>query len=147
MNGTPFHILLVEDNPADVRLIEESLKENKLLVRLSTVGDGETAIDFLGRQGKHANAVRPDLILLDLNLPRKDGRAVLAEIKADDRFKAIPVVVLTSSSHEEDVAISYGLHANCYVRKPIDINEFIKIVQHIDAFWFSVVKLPPKNGQ
>lgn len=141
----PIEILLVEDNPADVRLTQEALKEEKLYNHLHVVNDGVEAIAFLRKQGKYANAVRPDLILLDLNLPKKDGREVLKEIKNDDEFKTIPVVVLTVSKAEEDILKSYNLHANCYISKPIDLNQFSKVVKSIQDFWLTIVKLPPKN--
>jgi CheY-like chemotaxis protein len=138
----PFEILLVEDNPGDVRLTRETLKEGKIHTHLSVAGDGEEALAFLRRQGPHEAAVRPDLILLDLNLPRKSGREVLAEIKADEHLRRIPVVVLTSSQAERDIAESYDLCANCYVTKPVDLDQFIKVVRSIEDFWLTVVKLP-----
>ena len=140
----PIEILLVEDNPADVRLTVEALKEEKIYNNLHVVTDGVEAIAFLRREGKYAKAVRPDLILLDLNLPRKDGREVLKEIKSDDNLKAIPVVVLTISKSEEDIIKSYNLHANCYITKPVDLNQFIKVIRSVQEFWLSIVKLPPK---
>jgi len=143
--GQPIEILLVEDNPGDVRLTQEALKENKVLNNLHVVEDGVEAMAFLHRDGKYADAVRPDLILLDLNLPRKDGREVLAEIKTDDNLKRIPVVVLTISGAEEDILKSYNLHANCYITKPVDLDQFIKVVKSIEDFWLTIVKLPP-NG-
>jgi CheY-like chemotaxis protein len=139
----PVEILLVEDNEADVRLTREALKENKVANILHVVSDGEEAIAFLRQKGKYADAPRPDLILLDLNLPKKDGREVLAEIKVDDDLKRIPVVVLTISKAEEDILKSYNLHANCYITKPIDLNQFMKVVQSIEDFWLALVKLPP----
>lgn len=144
-SGRPIEILLVEDNPADVRLTQEALKDGKLLNTLSVVGDGVEAIAFLRRQGKYADAPRPDLILLDLNLPKKDGREVLAEIKTDETLKSIPVVVLTVSKAEEDILKTYKLHANCYITKPVDLDQFISVTQSIEDFWFSIVKLPPKG--
>lgn len=135
-------ILLVEDNPGDVRLVSESLKEYKICNRLSMVRDGEEAMQFLRRKGQFADAPRPDLILLDLNLPKKDGREVLAEIKADPELRRIPVVVLTSSRDEEDVLRSYDVNANCYVTKPVDLDQFVRVVQSIENFWFSMVRLP-----
>ncbi|MDD5560245.1 response regulator [Candidatus Methylomirabilis sp.] len=144
-NGRQIEILLVEDNPADVRLTQEALKDGKLLNSLSIVGDGVEAIAFLRRQGKYADAPRPDLILLDLNLPKKDGREVLAEIKTDETLKSIPVVVLTVSKAEEDILKTYKLHANCYITKPVDLDQFISVTQSIEDFWFSIVKLPPKG--
>ena len=139
----PVEILLVEDNPGDVRLTREALKEGKVYNNLHWAKDGVEALEFLRREGKHARAPRPDIILLDLNLPRKDGREVLLEIKNDDRFRQIPVVVLTTSKAEEDVWRSYQLHANCYVTKPVDLEKFIQVVQSIDRFWLTVVTLPP----
>jgi CheY-like chemotaxis protein len=135
-------ILLVEDNPGDVRLTTEVLKDTKLCNNIHVVVDGEEATDFLRRRGKYAAAVRPDLILLDLNLPRKDGREVLEEIKGDDSLKQIPVVVLTTSNAEQDILKSYALHANCYINKPVDLEQFAKVVASIEEFWFSIVKLP-----
>jgi chemotaxis family two-component system response regulator Rcp1 len=135
-------VLLVEDNPGDARLALEALRQAKVRNRLFHVEDGEEALDFLRRRGAHANAVRPDLILLDLNLPKKDGREVLAEIKKDDDLKRIPVVVLTISKEEEDVLRSYNLHANCYITKPIDFEQFMKVVRSIEDFWMTVVRLP-----
>ena len=141
----PIEILLVEDNPGDVDLTREALEGGKLRNILHVVSDGEEAMAFLRKEGKHANAPRPGLVLLDLNLPKKNGREVLAEIKADDYLKRIPVVVLTTSQAEEDIAKSYNLHANCYVTKPIELGHFIKVVQAIEEFWLTIVELP-KNG-
>jgi len=141
MNGAA-EILLVEDNPGDVRLTREALKEGKILNHVSVVGDGVEALAFLRREDKYANAVRPDLILLDLNLPKKDGREVLAEIKADVGLKKIPVVILTTSAAEQDILKTYDLHANCYITKPVDLEQFIKIVQLIEDFWFTIARLP-----
>lgn len=141
----PIEILLVEDNPADVRLTQEALKEEKLHINLNMVNDGVEALAFLRREGTHAKAVRPDLILLDLNLPRKDGHEVLKEIKNDSSLKSIPVVVLTISEAEKDIMISYDLHANCYIVKPLDLNQFSKVVKSIEDFWLTNVKLPPKK--
>ena len=141
--GTPVEILLVEDNPGDVRLIQEAIKENKMLNNLSIVWDGVEAMAFLRREDGYADAVRPDLILLDLNLPRKDGREVLAEIKQDPELKRIPVVVLTTSAAEQDIVNSYNLQANCYITKPVDLDQFIVIVKTIEDFWLTIVKLPP----
>ena len=140
--GKPVEILLIEDSPGDVRLCIEALKEAKVLNRLTVAADGVEAMAALRRQGRHADTARPDLILLDLNLPRKDGREVLAEIKADAGLKRIPVVVLTMSQAEEDVVRAYDLHANCYITKPVDFRQFIKVVQSIEDFWLTVVKLP-----
>ena len=141
----PIEILLVEDNPGDVDLTREALEGGKLRNNLHVVSDGEEAMAFLRKEGKHAGAPRPGLVLLDLNLPKKNGREVLAEIKADDHLKRIPVVVLTTSQAEEDIFKSYNLHANCYITKPIDLNQFIKVVQSIEEFWFTIVELP-RNG-
>jgi two-component system response regulator len=141
----PVEVLLVEDSPADVRLTQEALKEEKLFIRLNVVPDGVEAMAYLRREGKYANAARPDLILLDLNLPKKDGREVLKEIKSDQKLKVIPVVVLTISRTEEDVARSYDLHANCFITKPIDLNQFSRVVKTIQEFWLTIVKLPPKE--
>jgi CheY-like chemotaxis protein len=137
-------ILVVEDNPGDARLIREILNENKLYSSLYIVNDGVEAMSFLHNEGKFSIAPKPDLIILDLNLPRKDGREVLAEIKADDELKHMPIVIMTISQAEEDILKTYKLHANCYITKPIDLNEFIKVIKSIEDFWFSVVKLPPK---
>jgi CheY-like chemotaxis protein len=134
--------LLVEDNPGDVRLTREALKEGKILNDLSVVGDGVEALAFLRREGRYAEAERPDLILLDLNLPKKDGREVLEEIKSDGDLKKIPVVVLTTSAAERDILNAYDLHANCYITKPVDLGQFIKVVQLIEDFWLMIVKLP-----
>jgi FOG: CheY-like receiver len=139
------HVLLVEDNPGDVRLTKEALKEGKVYSNLHWAKDGVEALEFLRRQGKFADVPRPDIILLDLNLPKKDGREVLSEIKNDDDLKRIPVVILTTSKAEEDVLRSYQLHANCYVTKPVDLEKFIGVVQSIDKFWLTVVTLP--NGK
>lgn len=139
----PVEILLVEDNPGDVRLTQEALKESKIINHLSVVTDGVEAVEYLRREGRFAQAVRPDLILLDLNLPRKNGREVLAEIKEDQDLRRIPVVILTISQDEEDVFKAYNLHANCYVNKPLDLNRFLKVVQSIEDFWLTIVKLPP----
>jgi chemotaxis family two-component system response regulator Rcp1 len=140
--GSPIEILLVEDNPADVRLMVEILKETKVRNTLTIVGDGIEALDLLRRTGRYTHAVRPKLILLDLNLPKKDGRQVLAEIKADPDLKRIPVVILTSSKAEEDIVKSYNLYANCYVTKPVDLEQFVKVVKSIENFWLTIVKLP-----
>lgn len=142
MNMKPIEILLVEDNPGDVRLTKEALKEGKVKNNLHVVEDGDAAMAFLRRQGEYANAVRPDIILLDLNLPKKDGREVLAEIKNDATLKRIPVIVLTTSKAEEDILKTYNMHANCYVTKPVDLDQFINIVKTIEDFWLTIVKLP-----
>jgi len=138
----PIEILLVEDNPGDVRLVEEALKEGKVRNALHVVYDGVEAITFLRQQGEYTGIPRPDLILLDLNLPRKDGREVLAEIKEDEDLKRIPVVVLTTSQSEIDILKSYNLHANCYITKPVDLEQFLGVVKSIENFWLTVVKLP-----
>jgi two-component system response regulator len=138
----PVTVLLVEDNPGDAELAKEALESGKVLVALNVVCDGVDAMDFLERRGAFADAPRPDLILLDLNLPRKDGREVLAEIKSNDNLKRIPVVVLTTSRAEEDILKTYNLHANCYIIKPIDLAQFMKVVKSIEEFWLTVVKLP-----
>jgi two-component system, chemotaxis family, response regulator Rcp1 len=140
--GRPIEILLVEDNPGDVRLTIEGLKEGKVRNNLHVARDGVEALEFLRRQGTFADAVRPDLILLDLNLPRKDGREVLSEIKSDPELKTIPVVVLTTSSAEQDVLESYQLQANCYITKPVDLEQFITVVKSIEDFWVTIVTLP-----
>ncbi|MGA2090144.1 MAG: response regulator [Endomicrobiales bacterium] len=137
-------ILLVEDNPGDVELAKEALVESKLLSNLHAVCDGEAAIDYLRKLGQYENAVRPDLIILDLNLPKKDGREVLKEIKEDEHLKSIPVVVLSMSGAEADMLNAYKLHANCFITKPIDFNQFINVVHAIEHFWFTIVCLPPK---
>ncbi|MGE5197200.1 MAG: response regulator, partial [Deltaproteobacteria bacterium] len=131
----PIEILLVEDSPADVRLTKEALKEEKMLINLNVVGDGVEAMQFLRREGKFAKTARPDLILLDLNLPKKDGREVLKELKSDDDLKAIPTVILTVSKAEEDVLKTYNLHANCFITKPLDLNQFSHVVKSIREFW------------
>ena len=138
----PIEILLVEDSPGDVRLTREAFRDAKVLVNLHVVPDGEEAMAFLGREGKHADKPRPDLILLDLNLPKKDGRAVLSEIKGNPNLKTIPVVILTTSASEADVFKSYLLHANCYISKPVNLDGFLKVVESIDEFWLSIVRLP-----
>jgi chemotaxis family two-component system response regulator Rcp1 len=140
--GFPVEILLVEDNPGDVRLTMEALKDSRLLNHIHVAKDGIQALAFLHREGIYANAPRPALILLDLNLPRKDGREVLAEIKVDPLLKSIPVVVLTTSEAEQDIIKSYTLHANCYITKPFDLEKFIQVVKSIEDFWLTIVKLP-----
>ena len=144
-DNRPVEILLVEDNPGDERLTREALKEGKVYSNLHWVKDGVEAMEFLRRAGKYQDAPRPDIILLDLNLPKKDGREVLQDIKNDEQLKRIPVVVLTTSKAEEDVLRTYNLHANCYVTKPVDLEKFIVVVKSIDVFWLTVVTLPP-NG-
>lgn len=138
-------ILLVEDNPADVELAQEALQESKLACCLSVVQDGEAALTYLRKEPPYQNATRPDLIILDLNLPKKDGRQVLKEIKEDEKLKTIPVVVLTMSRSDEDTLKAYQLHANCYITKPIDFEQFIKVVKSVEDFWFTIVKLPGNN--
>ena len=140
--GKPIEILLVEDNPGDVRLTKEALQEAKVYNRIHTVGDGIQALDFLNREGSYSTVPSPDLILLDLNLPKKDGREVLASIKANESIRNIPVVVLTTSKSEEDIVKSYELQASCYVTKPVDLDEFLDVVRTIGDFWLSIVKLP-----
>ena len=140
----PVEILLVEDNPGDVRLTEEVLREAKIATKLNTVRDGEEAMAFVRREGPHEGAPRPDLILLDLNLPRKDGREVLNELKSDDELRRIPVIVLTTSLAEPDILMSYDLHANCYIVKPVDLLQFTSVVTEIQNFWLTMVKLPPE---
>ncbi|NJD61529.1 MAG: response regulator [Deltaproteobacteria bacterium] len=144
-NARPIEILLVEDNPGDVRLTEEALKEGKVINHLTVAWDGEEAMAILRREGKHAKAPRPDILFLDLNLPKKDGREVLEEIKKDPKLKIIPVVVLTTSQDEQDVLKSYKLHANCYITKPVDLTQFMNVVSTIEDFWFSIVVLPNKE--
>ena len=140
--GNGVDILLVEDNPGDVRLTQEALREGKVVNRLHVARDGNDALGFLRREGEHAAAPRPDLVLLDLNLPGLDGREVLAEMKGDPGLRRIPVVVLTTSEADEDIARSYDLHANCFVTKPVDMEQFLRIVRSIEDFWLRVVKLP-----
>lgn len=138
----PLDVLLVEDNPGDVKLTREALAETKMLVNLFTAGNGVEALDFLYKRGNFTNVPRPDIIILDLNLPLKDGREVLEEIKSDPELKRIPVVILTSSKAEEDIVRSYNLYANCYITKPLDFEQFTQIVKSIEQFWFTIVKLP-----
>ncbi|MHB9072790.1 MAG: response regulator [Desulfobaccales bacterium] len=135
---------MVEDNPGDVRLTVEALKEGKVRNNFRTVEDGVEAMAFLRRQGPYADAPRPDLILLDLNLPKKNGREVLAEIKEDPELRRIPVVILTVSQAEQDIVKSYNLHANCYITKPVDLDQFLEVVKSIENFWLTVVMLPPR---
>ena len=141
--GRPVEILLVEDNPGDVDLTRETLQDSKLLNHMNVVGNGVEAMAYLRRQGKYAEATRPDLVLLDLNLPKKNGREVLAEVKADDQLRRIPVVVLTTSCAEQDILQTYDLHANCYITKPVNLDQFSAVVRAIEEFWFTTVKLPP----
>lgn len=144
-NPKIIEILLVEDNPGDVRLTIEALKETKVMNNLSVVVDGEEAMDYLKQRGQHADATKPDLILLDLNLPKKSGREVLEEIKQDEELQTIPVVVLTVSQAERDIVKSYQLHANCYINKPIDLDQFVEVIKAIEEFWLTIVKLPPRS--
>jgi CheY-like chemotaxis protein len=141
---TPIEVLLVEDDPGDVLMTREAFEEHKVRNNLSVVNDGSEALAYLRREGQYTDASRPDLILLDLNLPRRDGREVLAEIKNDPQLRQIPVVVLTTSQADEDIVRSYQLHANAYVTKPVDFDRFIEVVRQIDDFFVSVVKLPPR---
>ena len=140
--GRPIEILLVEDNPGDVRLTIEALREAKVCNRIHSVCDGMQALNFLNRDGTYSNVPSPDLILLDLNLPKKDGREVLASIKANERIRHIPVVILTTSKSEEDIVKSYQLQASCYITKPVDLDQFLEVVKSISDFWLTVVKLP-----
>jgi chemotaxis family two-component system response regulator Rcp1 len=140
--GRPVEILLVEDNPGDVRLTREALREGKIRNNLSVVPDGVEALAFLRREGRYAGSPHPDVILLDLNLPRKSGREVLAEIKSDSQLRRIPVVILTTSADEQDILRAYELHANCYITKPVDFEQFITVIQAIENFWLTVVTLP-----
>jgi two-component system, chemotaxis family, response regulator Rcp1 len=145
-SAQPLEVLLVEDSLGDVRLTKEALKDAKVHINLRVVRDGIDAMAFLMREGEYATAPRPDLILLDLNLPRKDGREVLREIKENQELKTIPVVILTTSASEADILRSYLLHANCYITKPVNLDGFLTVVKSIDSFWLSVVKLPPNPG-
>ncbi|MBN3951171.1 MAG: response regulator [Nostoc sp.] len=140
----PIQVLLVEDNPGDAQLTRIALENSKISIDLNVVEDGVEAMAFLRKQEKYVKAAHPDIILLDLNLPRKDGREVLAEIKADENLKRIPVVILTTSQAEEDILKAYNLFANCYISKPVDFDQFVKIVESIENFWFAIVKLPPE---
>ena len=142
-DGRPIEILLVEDSPSDTDLTIEALKDFKVRNNVSVVEDGVQALQFLRREAPYAEAPRPDMIMLDLNLPRKDGREVLAEIKADENLKTIPIVVLTTSRAEQDVLRAYQLNANCYINKPVDFNQFLDVVRSIESFWLFVVTLPP----
>jgi CheY-like chemotaxis protein len=144
VNAQPIEILMIEDNPSDVRLTMEAFKDAKVRNRMHVAVDGEDAMVFLRREGRYSEAPKPDLILLDLNLPKKNGREVLAEIKADSELKRIPVVILTTSDDEKDIMTAYDLHVNAYVKKPVDLDQFIKIVEAVEDFWLTVVKLPPK---
>jgi len=146
LDAAAFEVLLVEDSPGDVRLTREALKDAKVHVNLRVASDGIEAMAFLNREGEFADAPRPDLILLDLNLPRKDGREVLEEIKASATLKSIPVVILTTSAADEDILRSYRLHANCYITKPVDLEGFLTVIRSIDGFWLSVANLPRRMG-
>ncbi|MCS6935379.1 MAG: response regulator [Chitinophagales bacterium] len=141
-NAEKPRILLVEDNPGDIRLTQEALRESNLDIHLDVVSDGEQAVDFLNRRGKYAQAVLPNIILLDLNLPKKNGIEVLREIKSSDALKRIPVIVLTTSDADHDISKAYGLHANCYILKPVDFDDFAKVIKLVETFWFNTVKLP-----
>lgn len=143
INSRTIEVLLVEDNPGDVNLTRLALADRAINVNLSVVTDGVEAMNFLHRQGEYQQAVHPDLILLDWNLPRKDGREVLVEIKTNQRLQRIPIVVLTTSQAEEDIRKAYDLHANCYITKPVDFQQFVQIIQSIEDFWFTIVQLPP----
>ena len=145
MEARPVDILLVEDNPGDVRLTREALRDAKLLNEIYVAKDGVEAMEFIHREGSFENVPVPDLILLDLNLPRKDGREVLAEIKKDSKLTRIPVVILSSSKADEDIIKTYNLHANAYIIKPVDLNRFVEMMHVLDEFWFTIVKLPPKE--
>ncbi len=138
----PIEVLLVEDSPADIRLTQEALKENKLLVNLNVAHDGVEAMEYLRKQKQYVDKPRPDLVLLDLNMPRMDGREVLKAVKEDPGLCSIPIVILTISNAEEDILLTYTNHANCYIRKPLDLNQFMEIVKKIETFWFSIVTLP-----
>ena len=142
MRGEPLEILLVEDNPGDIRLTQEALRDGKMRNNLSVAQDGAEAMAFLRQEGQYVEAARPDLILLDLNLPRKDGREVLTELKQDSLLKYIPVVVLTTSRADIDILKAYDLHANCYVTKPVDLEDFVAIIRNIESFWLTVVRVP-----
>jgi two-component system, chemotaxis family, response regulator Rcp1 len=147
MNSTvsnPIEILLVEDNPGDVRLIKEVFKDAKIFNSMQVAYDGEAAMEILRREGEYSDAAFPDLILLDLNLPKKDGREVLREIKSDSKLQCVPVVILTTSNAEEDLIETYRMNANCYITKPVDLDQFINVVKSIENFWLSIVKLPTR---
>jgi len=147
MDAKIIDILLVEDSPGDVRLTREALREYKILNNLHVAVDGVEALDFLYKRGKHENAITPDIIILDLNLPRKDGREVLEEIKNDPKLKSIPVVILSTSDDDRDVVKAYKNHANCYITKPVDLEQFIKVVKSFQSFWLSIVKLPGQDKE
>lgn len=143
----PYEILLVEDNPGDVFLTQEAFREGHLLHRISVVEDGEEALRFLRRTGRHTTAPTPDLVLLDLNLPKKDGRELLAEIKEDPELRQIPVIVLTTSKADQDILKAYRLHANCYLNKPIEMDEFLRTIKSVEDFWLNIVRLPPSRPE
>ncbi len=147
LDGKMIVILMVEDNPGDVLLTKEALKESKLCNEIHVARDGVEAMDFLLQKGQYADSPRPDLILLDLNLPKKNGREVLTEIKEDPDLKCIPVVILTTSDDDVGIDKTYELHANCYITKPIDLNQFMKVIKAIEEFWFTIVKLPSRCGE
>jgi CheY-like chemotaxis protein len=142
MNAQAINILLVEDNPGDAELTKEAFKEGKIANNIEVVVDGEQAMEYLRKEGEYAQSITPDIILLDLNLPKKDGREVLHEIKNDKNLKKIPVIILTTSQAEEDVQNAYDNHANCFIRKPVDMNKFIEVAHQVENFWLSIVKLP-----
>jgi chemotaxis family two-component system response regulator Rcp1 len=146
-NTEMMHILLVEDNPGDIRLTQEAFKEGEVLKTLHVVKDGVEALNFLRKKGEYADVPTPDIILLDLNLPRKDGREVLAEVKSDDLLRFIPVIVLTTSDSDQDITKAYSLYANCFITKPVDLEQFIFIIRQIEIFWFQVIKLPNVQKQ
>jgi two-component system, chemotaxis family, response regulator Rcp1 len=146
MRIKPVEILLVEDNPIDVMVTQDALERVKVKTNLHVAYDGVEALDFLNRKGKYTEAPRPDIILLDLNLPKKDGREVLKEVKGSETLRRIPIVILTTSKAEEDIFRSYELHANCFITKPVDLDQFVTIVQSIEDFWFSIVTLPDERG-
>lgn len=145
--GHPVEILIVEDNPGDVRLMQEAMRDSKVLNQIHVVEDGVAAMAYLHRDGEYADAPCPDLIMLDLNLPMKDGREVLEEVKEDPELRRIPVVILTTSGAEDDILRTYNHHANCYITKPIDLKQFIKVVRAIESFWLTIVKLPPDGNK
>ena len=145
--GKLIDILLIEDNIGDITLTKKTLSKSKIMNNLTIIQDGDEAIEYLSKKGKHSEATTPDVILLDLNLPKKSGQEILNEIKSNELTRHIPVVVLTTSKKEEDILRSYNLHANCFVSKPIDLNQFQEVVSTIEDFWFTIVKLPPKNAQ
>ena len=143
--GERVEVLLVEDNPGDVRLTQEAFRNNKVHIHLSVVEDGVEAMAYLRREGRYSGAVLPDLILLDLNLPRRDGRKVLEDVKGDSELRRIPVVILTTSTAEQDILKTYDFHANCYITKPVDFEQFLRVVKAIEDFWLTIVKYPPRG--